>query len=93
MVASFDVGSEEAGFLAKKVPYVPGSAGGSKARVVEGMEWKPIWISHAGLCPADDGKCHGTPIEGYAWLVGVGKRGPMGSDVFGWPLPMARWLG
>ena len=66
-----------AGFLAKKVPYVPGS-GGSKALVVEGMEWKPIWISHAGLCPADDGKCHGSPIEGYAWLVGVGKRAPHG---------------
>ena len=38
-----------------------------RARVVKGMDWKPIVISRAGSSPADDAKCKvmrgATPVS------------------------------
>ena len=36
-----------------------------RARVVKGMDWKPIVISRAGSCPADDAMCEGISSLGY----------------------------
>ena len=37
----------------------------TNARVVKGMDWKPIVISRAGSCPADDAICEGISLLGY----------------------------
>ena len=43
-----------------------------RARVVKGIDWKPIVISRAGSCPADDANCGKFVVpEG----VGEGTQG------------------